>query len=188
VDATGSSTDVNSLSLGGNVTNQGILELDASESDVIMNGPSNTLTNDGTFETEGIGNSFIRTNVTNNGSVVIDANTAEDSSGGTTMFTNDAALSVGDGDGLSISGGSSFDQSSTATFSPTIDAATGASGIVGGVDTLDGALDPATVGSPTVGSTYEVLSGATSVTGTFSTIVGTYAATYSVAGVTVKFT
>jgi hypothetical protein len=172
------------------------LELDAEAASgsgsVQLLGQTDTVTNAGTFETEGgtVSADYLRTNLTNNSgaSVDIDGVTLEDSVGGATTLTNNGTVAVGDGDGLTLSNGSAFSQSSTGTFAPTVDASTGAFGITGGADSVAGTLDVTTAGLPAVGSTYDVIRSASSLGGTFSTLVGSYTVSYSSVAVTLTAT
>ena len=194
VDVIGNKSFKSVVDLSANLTNDGTLELDAQTASgsgsVQLVGQNQTVTNAGTLETEGgtIGAEYLRTNVINNsgGTVDIDGVTYEDGTGGATTLTNNGTVSVGDGGGLTLSNGSAFSQSSTGTFAPTVDASTGAFGITGGVDSVAGTLDVSTAGIPTVGSTYDVIRSASSVDGTFSTLVGSYVVSYSSTAVTVE--
>jgi hypothetical protein len=67
-------------------------------------------------------------------------------------------------------------------------AANKAYGIAGGAITVAGTLDPTTVGTPANGSTYNVISGASTLLGTFSTVDGAYTVSYGTGTVTVKAT
>ncbi len=194
VDVIGNRSFKSVADLAGNLTNDGTLELDADtgsgSGSVQLVGQADTVTNGGTLETEGgtVGADYLRTNVTNNigASVDIDGVTLEDGSGGATTLTNNGTLSVGDGDGLTLSDGSAFSQSSTGTFAPTVDASTGAFGITGGTDSVAGTLDVTTVGSPAVGSTYNVIRSSSSLLGAFSMLLGPYTVSYSSTAVTVE--
>ena len=196
VEVIGNTTYNSDTALTSNLTIDGTLELDAQTAAgsgyAIISNPSDTITNNGTFETEGgtVSPDYLRTNVTNasGGTVDIDGVTTDDASGGVTTLTNNGILSVGDGDAITVSNGSKVTQSSTGTFEPTVDASTGVFGIIGGVDTVAGTLDVNTVGAPTVGSMYNVIGSATSVTGTFSSVTGSYTVSYSSTAVTVKVT
>jgi hypothetical protein len=174
------------------LTNSGTFELDSESASgsVELNGPSDTLMNSGTFETVGgsVGDVYLRTNVTNTGTVTIGGTTTDDGSGGATTVTNEGKFSVAEGVGVTYSGNSGFTQTSSGTFSPTVDASTGVFGITGGIDDLAGTLDINTVGSPAVGNTYNVINNATFVTGTFPTVIGTYSVTYTTTDVTAKVT
>ena len=197
VDIIGNPTYNSNTTLGANLTNDGTLELDAEavagSGYAILTGQTFTVTNAGTFETEGgtVAPDYLRTNITDTsaGTTKIDGITTDDASGGTTTLTNNGTLSVGDGDAITITNGSGVTQTTTGTFEPTVDAtANKAYGIVGGAETLAGILDPTTVGSPAVNSTYNVISGASSVLGTFSAVDGAYTVSYSTGTVTVKAT
>ncbi len=197
VDIIGNPTYNSNATLGANLTNDGTLELDAlttaGSGYAILTGQTFTVTNAGTFETEGgtVSPDYLRTNITDTstGTTKIDGITTDDASGGTTTLTNNGTLSVGDGDAITITNGSGVTETSTGTFEPTVDAtANKAYGIVGGAESLAGILDPTTVGSPAVNSTYNVISGASSVVGTFSTVDGAYTVSYSTGTVTVKAT
>ena len=194
VDVIGNKSFKSVVDLATDLTNDGTLQLDAQAASgsggVQLVGQNQTVTNAGTLETEGgtTGADYLRTNVTNDigGTVDIDGVTNEDGGGGATTFTNNGTLSVGDGDGLTLSNGSAFSQTSTGTFAPTVDASTGAFGITGGADSVVGTLDVTTAGIPTLGSTYDVIHSASSLVGTFTTLVGSYAVSYSATAVTVK--
>jgi fibronectin-binding autotransporter adhesin len=199
VDVIGNTTSNAETTLGSNVTNNGTFELDSQTvassgyAMLYQSGSDFTFTNAGTFETLGatVADDYLRADITNDsgGTLTIDgAETAEDGASGATSITNGGTLSVGDGDNLAISGSSTFTQSSGGTFSPTVDATTGVWGITGGTDSVAGTLDVNTVGSPTVGNTYNVIGTATLVSGTFSTVVGSYSVTYTTTAVTVKVT
>ncbi len=197
--AIGNPSNNTEVTLGSNVTNNGTFELDsgtAASSGYAMLYQSSsdfTFTNANVFETLGatVGDDYLRADIVNDSgaTVTIDGvQTKEDGGGGATSITNGGTLSIGDGDNLAISGSSTFSQSSGGTFSPTVDATTGVWGITGGTDSVAGTLDVNTVGAPTVGNTYNVIGSATLVSGTFSTVVGSYSVTYTTTAVTVKVT
>ncbi len=195
VDIIGNPTYNTNATLGANLTNDGTLELDAlttaGSGYAILTGQTFTVTNAGTFETEGgtVSPDYLRTNITDTstGTTNIDGITTDDASGGTTTLTNNGTLSVGDGDAITITNGSGVTQTSTGTFEPTVDAtADKAYGIVGGAETLAGILDPTTVGSPALNSTYNVISGASALVGAFSSVDGAYTVSYSTGTVTLK--
>ncbi len=199
VEAIGNPSNNTTVTLGTNVTNDGTFELDsetAASSGFAMLYQSSsdfTFTNAGTFETLGatVNDDYLRADITNDSGATITIDgvqTKEDGGNGATSISNGGTLSIGDGDGLAISGSSTFSQSSGGTFSPTVDATTGVWGITGGTDSVAGTLDVNTVGSPTVGNTYNVIGSATSVSGTFSTVDGSYSVTYTTTAVTVKVT
>ncbi len=109
---------------------------------------------------------YIEANLINNGTVTIGGvSTKQDES---TTTTNAGTLAVSDGDSMALTGGAVYTQTSTGTFQATVDASTGVSGLTGGTDTLAGTLAINTVGSPTLGNSYDVISGATSESGAFS--------------------
>ena len=156
------------VTLGTNVTNDGTFELDsqaAASSGYAMlyeSASDFTFTNAGTFETLGatISPDYLRADIANDSGATITIDgvqTKEDGGNGATSINNGGTLSVGDGDNLAISGSSTFTQSSGGTFSPTVDATTGVWGITGGTDSVAGTLHVNTVGSPTVGNTYNVI-------------------------------
>jgi hypothetical protein len=156
----------------GGVTNNGTFILNTEASGGYANVTGGTLTNNATFETvaESANIDYIEANVVNSttGTMSIDAPLSRQDDGTTT--TNNGLVSVGDGGSLLLTGGSAFTQNSTGTFSATVDATTGAFGINGGTDKLAGTLAINTVGSPTLANVYDVITGATSVTGTFPTL------------------
>ena len=141
MDVIGNPTYNTNVTLGANLTNDGTLELDAETApgsgNAILTGQTFTVTNAGTFETEGgtVSPDYLRTNITDTstGTTKIDGITTDDGSGGATTVTNSGILSVGDGDAITITNGSGVTQTSTGTFEPTVDApANKAYGIVGG--------------------------------------------------------
>jgi hypothetical protein len=118
VDIIGNPTYNSNTTLGANLTNDGTLEIDAlttaGSGDAILSGPAFTVTNAGTFETEGgtVAPDYLRTNITNNpgATVAIDGITNEDASGGATTLTNKGAFSVGSSGSLTLTNGSAFTQ------------------------------------------------------------------------------
>jgi len=159
-----------STTLDAALTNNGTLAIDSASSAIaLLNGSSFFLTNNGTFETLGAttAGDYLRSNVTNNaGGVVSIAGVSTIQDVGTTT-TNDGTLSVADGSTLALSGGSKLVEGTTATFQPTVDATTGAFGVTGGSVSLAGTLGANTVGKPTLGQAFNVVS-SSAVTGSFS--------------------
>ena len=161
---------VNSIAAlaGAGVTNDGTFVLDSVSGGGYADVNGGPLTNDGTFVTEGAtsNDDYIEANLINNGTVTIGGvSTKQDES---TTTTNAGTLAVSDGDSMALTGGAVYTQTSTGTFQATVDASTGVSGLTGGTDTLAGTLAINTVGSPTLGNSYDVISGATSESGAFS--------------------
>jgi hypothetical protein len=161
---------VNSIAAlaGAGVTNDGTFVLDSESGGGYADVNGGPLTNDGTFVTEGAtsNDDYIEANLINNGTVTIGGvSTKQDES---TTTTNAGTLAVSDGDSMALTGGAVYTQTSTGTFQATVDASTGVSGLTGGTDTLAGTLAINTVGSPTLGNSYDVISGATSESGAFS--------------------
>jgi hypothetical protein len=196
VDVIGNPTYFSITTLSANLTNDGTLVLDsqntADSGYAILNGPTYTVTNAGTFETEGgtVQPNYLRTNLTNTstGKTEINGLTTDDGSGGDTTLTNSGTLSVADGDGITISG-SSFVQTSTGTFEPTVDvAANKAYGLSGSAYTLAGTLDPTTLGTPAANSTYNVIANTSQIIGSFTTVTGPYTVSYPTGSVTLKAT
>ncbi len=195
VDAIASPSYSTDVEITATVTNNGTFELDsenvADTGSAELYGPSETLDNAGTFETVGGADNgiYLRTSVTNTGTVTIDGITTDDGAGGATTLSNSGTFSVDDGEGITFSGNSTFTLGSGGTFSPTVDASTGVWGITGGFDpSVGGKLAINTVGAPALDSTYNVINGATGLTGTFSSVSGSYTVTYSSTAVTAKFT
>jgi hypothetical protein len=179
------------------ITNDGTLTLDdtgtTSASDVTLYG--GTVTNNGTFNATGVTGGttveeVISTNLTNttSGKVTISDPDVEQPDGTTT--TNDGVFNVTNGGSITLAASSVYSQGSTGTFGATVDAHTGAFGLSGGTDTLDGTLAIDTVGKPTVGTVYNVIASAASITGTFSTISSgsdNYDVAYQTTSVTATF-
>ena len=158
-----------SLSLASpGVTNDGTLALDSQANGGYALVSGSPLTNNGTFETlDGTTNDdYIRAAVTNDKGATINIQAPNSHQDTGTTTSNNGTLAVGDGDGLALSGGSALVQGSTGSFVPTVDATKGGFGITGGTVTLGGTLGAVTVGTPTLGKVFTVLSGAT-VSGTF---------------------
>ncbi len=155
----------------GNLTNKGTIALESLDEDspayLDDSSTSGMLTNDGTIEAlaGAPGASFVQINTTNK-------------KGGT--------VSVADGANLSFTG-YELTETPSSTLGVTVDANTDAGyGIVGGKLALAGTLLVTTVGTPTTGSDYEVISGSTD-TGTFSTVTTgsqAYTVAYNTTGVT----
>jgi hypothetical protein len=154
------------------VTNDGTFVLDSQSGGGYADVNGGTLTNNGLFKTaaDGTNVTYIDANLTNSstGTVTIASSASKQDVGTTT--TNNGLFSVADGGVITLSGGSIFTQGSAGTFSATVDATNGAFGLTGGTDTLAGTLAINTVGSPTLGTKYNVITAATSVTGTFSSL------------------
>jgi hypothetical protein len=118
VDAIGDASYSTYVEMSANLTNSGTFELDsenvAGAGSVELYGPTETLTNDGTFETVGGADAdiLLRTNLTNPSgkTTTIDGITTDDGAGGATTLTNDGTFSVGSGDSLILTGNSSFTQ------------------------------------------------------------------------------
>ena len=154
------------------VTNNGKLILDTEAGGGYADINGGLLTNNGTLQTvkDGSNNDYIEASVTNatGGTVTIASpTTSQDES---TTTTNHGTFSVVDGGAITLTGGAAFTQSSTGTFSAAVDATNGVFGLKGGTDTIAGTLVITTVGSPTLGSPYNVISGAASLAGTFSAL------------------
>ncbi|HTT87229.1 MAG TPA: hypothetical protein VMF60_07675, partial [Acidimicrobiales bacterium] len=154
----------------GNLTNKGTIGMESLDEDspayLYDSSSSGKITNDGTIEAlDGApGPTYIQVNVTN-------------ASGG--------VVSVADGANVSFSG-YKLTETAKSTMSVTVDANADAGyGIVGGKVALAGTLSVITVGTPSSGSKYQVISGATD-TGSFSTVDSSqaYTVTYSSKGVT----
>jgi hypothetical protein len=166
--------------IGAGVTNNGTLLLDSTNANyaLISGAP---LTNNATFNTvDGAGGiRYLRVPVTNAGTMTIGAvDTRQDNA---TATTNNGTVTVLDGAKLNMSGGASYSQAASARLNVTVDAATGAFGILGGGGnvTVAGTLGVTTAGNPTLGHTYDVIANAVR-SGTFSTVT-TGATHYSVA-------
>jgi hypothetical protein len=179
------------------ITNDGTLTLDetgtTSASDIELYG--GTVTNNGTFDATGVTGGTtveeaIATNLTNTASGKVTISDADVEQPDDTTTTNDGVFSVTNGGGITLAGSSVYSQGSTGTFGATVDAHTGAFGLSGGTDTLDGTLAIDTVGKPAVGTVYNMIASAASITGTFSTISSgsdTYDVAYPTTSVTATF-
>jgi hypothetical protein len=155
----------------GNLTNKGTIAIESLDEDspayLYDSSTSGKLTNDGTIEAlaGAPGANFIQINTANE-------------TGGT--------VSVADGANLSFAG-YKLTETASSTLGVTVDANADAGyGIVGGKLALAGTLLETTVGTPTTGTAYQVISGSTD-TGSFSTVsTGSqaYTVAYSSRGVT----
>lgn len=178
------------MSLGGTgVTNDGTINIDSQVNGGYADVSGSALTNNGLLETTGATTQidYIEANVTNNqgGTIEIAGVTSRQDEATTT--TNSGTFEVTDGAAIALTGGGLFTQTSTGTYAPTVDASTGVWGLSGGDDTVAGTLAIATVGSPTLGTAYQVITGANSLAGTFSAFSfgpHAYAVTYSSTAVT----
>jgi hypothetical protein len=173
---------------GASVTNNGTLRLDSLDGSYALISGS-PLTNAGTLTTvqDAGGTRYVRVTVTNSGTMSIGAFDSREDNG--TATSNSGTLSVADGANLAMSNGSSYSQTSGGTLAVVVDvpAATGY-GLTGGAVTLAGTLDVTTVGTPTSGTSFSVISGASSRSGTFATVSSavSYTPLYSTAGVKLK--
>jgi len=187
-----------STTLLGNVTNNGTLSLDSVDADtysLITDSVSgDSLTNNGTFQTlAGAGGTrYLRVNVVNDAGATVSISAASTLQDQGTTDTNAGTWNVKDGGELSLSGNSSFVESSGAKLGVTIDTSATGGGISGGTITVTGTLTVTTVGTPTSGTAYTVLSSpGGSFSGTFSTIntgSTSYTAAYAVTGLTLTAT
>jgi hypothetical protein len=179
-------------SLSGTVTDDGTLDLTSPDGGgfALIQGSPLTVASGGLFETTGTDGQtrYIRVNVTNEAGGTVDLQSPGGLADQGTTFTNSGTFAFADGGDLSLTGGSTFTQTSGGVFDPTVDATTGVSGLSGGTYTLAGELEVTTVGTPTVGNTYQPISGASSVSGTFSMLSfgpHAYAVSYPGTAVTV---
>jgi fibronectin-binding autotransporter adhesin len=153
------------------LVNNGTLAVDseATSAALLSGGNGVTVTNNGTFETLGATGAidYLRVNLINAAAATVDISGVTTDQDSTTTTTNDGTLSVADGATLALSGGSQLVEGTTATFQPTVDATNGAFGVTGGTVSLAGTLGITTVGKPTLGQAFNVVSGST-VSGSFS--------------------
>jgi hypothetical protein len=153
------------------LVNDGTLAVDAegTNSALLSGGSGVTITNNGTFETLGATGAidYLRVDLINSSGGTVDLSGVTNDQDSTTTTTNDGTLSVADGATLALSGGSQLVEGTTATFQPTVDATNGAFGVTGGTVSLAGTLGITTVGKPTLGQAFNVVSGST-VSGSFS--------------------
>jgi hypothetical protein len=125
---------------GGYLTNDGTVTIDTAFNPGPCNSCYSVITNDGTF------------GVASTGSVA---------SGGANgnLFTNNGDLSLASTAVFTWNGGGPFTQNSAGTFTDTIDAISGNYGLIngGGDASIAGTLDITTVGSPAMGSMWEII-------------------------------
>jgi hypothetical protein len=162
------------LSLSGTtVTNDGTITLSSTTTSQYADLSGNAfLDNNGTLTTVQGGGStrYLEVNFVNETSGTVSIGSADTRVDAGTDFTNNGSVSVADGDGLAFSGGSVFSQGSAGTLGVTVDATTGNGyGISGNTISVAGKLAITTVGTPSSGSVYTVIS-ATSLTGRFASI------------------
>jgi hypothetical protein len=167
----GSSTNVG-VTLTSNVTDDGTLNLNSTSSGYsLIEGDALTVGSGGALTTSGSGsNSYLRvtTSIDTGGSATIgNPDTVQDTG---TATVNSGTLKVADGGKLTLSGGSTLNNKAGATFGVAVDATTGAWGVAasGNSVSLAGTLEVTTVGSPTLGNTYDPITG--SISGTFSSL------------------
>jgi fibronectin-binding autotransporter adhesin len=165
----GSSTNVEAT-LSGTLTDNGTLDLNSTSNGFSMiEGDALTVASGGALTTSGSGSeSYLRVPITidTGGTVTIgNPDTVQDSG---TATVNSGTLKVVDGGELTLSSTSTLTNNAGGTLGVTVDASTGAWGVAASGDSvsLAGTLEVTTVGSPTLGNTYEPITG--SVTGTFS--------------------
>jgi hypothetical protein len=164
-------------SLGTNLTIDGLLTVGSSgSSTTILNGQTVTLTVGAGGElatpADETGGVYLRINVDNKGTVDIGAaDTISDGSGAPSVITNDGLFNLETG-GYSLSGGSAYTQNADGTLETTIDASTPANGEMtlsgGSPQSIAGALEVNTIGSPAPSSSWTVIGGGSTRAGTFS--------------------
>jgi streptogramin lyase len=135
-----------------------------------------TLTNTGHLNTMvgGGGSRFLRLNLTNTASGIVDigAATSQDGVGGATTTTNNATLILEKAQTLALTGGSTFTQGFGGTLATTIDVTATTFGRLtayGALVSVDGLLKVTTVGSPPPGSPWPIISSA-NVLGRFASL------------------
>jgi hypothetical protein len=155
----------------------------------VLSGPG-ALTNSGQLNAiaGGGGNRYLRTSISNAAAGTIDIGTTTIQDQGTAT-TNNGTVTVEANGTLSLGNGFSFAQAASATFATTIDANAVTFGQLtggGGPVSLDGKLVVTTVGSPAIGSSWPIISGA-SRSGQFATLdfrSNNYDVQYTSTGVT----
>jgi fibronectin-binding autotransporter adhesin len=178
-------------SLEVNLTNAGTITLGDSNGGYSgLQGPGD-LTNNGHLNTvQGGGNSrFLRVNVSNGATGVVDIAAPDTRQDQGTLTSSDGTVRIEAAGSLALSSGSSFSEGGSSTFAPTIDANTATFGQLsagGGPVSLGGKLMVTTVGSPAVNSAWPIISGANR-SGQFATLdfgSSSYDVQYSPTGVT----
>ena len=178
------------VALAVNLTNAGTITLGDSNGGFSVLSSPGALTNSGQLNTVagGGGLRYLRTGISNAAAGTIDIGTTTIQDRGTATTNNGTATFEADGS-LSLGGGSSFAQAASATFATTIDANAVTFGQLtggGGPVSLDGKLVVTTVGSPAIGSSWPIISGA-SRSGQFATLdfrSNNYDVQYTSTGVT----
>lgn len=178
--AAGDDSTVNLL--GGTLTNQGTLVLDsgAGASTGLENG---TLDNKATLRSvQGAGGArSLGVKILNEAGATVDIGSSDTRQDTATLTTNAGTLELEGGAHLTLSNGAELTESSGASTWLAVDAVNGSSTITGGTIRIDGILRVPTKGSPTIGSSYPLISGATR-TGTFGSVRSegaAYSITYS---------
>ena len=178
------------VALAVNLTNAGTITLgDSNGGFSVLSGPG-ALTNSGQLNAiAGRGGlRYLRASISNAAAGTIDIGTTTIQDQGTVTANNGAATFEAGGS-LSLGGGSSFAQAASATFATTIDANAVTFGQLtggGGPVSLDGKLMVTTVGSPAIGSSWPIISGANR-SGQFATLdfgSNNYDVQYPLTGVT----
>jgi hypothetical protein len=174
---------------GGTVTNSGTLVLDSSNGNyALING--DTLDNKATLRTvqDAGGQRYFEAPITNEAGATIQINSADTRQDVGTVTANSGTLALGDGAHLVLSGGSSITETASSITGATIDASPsiGTSTMSGGTIGIASTFQVATVGSPSLGASYQPIVG-TALSGTFATLkYGTadYDTSYSASAVT----
>jgi hypothetical protein len=170
------------LQISGNVTNGGTLVFDNSDptsgswTDVTGSG---VLTNTGTISTlqDAGGTRYFEVNVTNSGSMTLNAKTNSFDEGNTLI--NNGTLTLAAGSSLNSSGTVKLNASGTLALGISTSPAA-FSTLTGGTVTLGGTLDVSTVGHPLAGKVYKVITATTSKKGTFASENFTGGTSYTV--------
>jgi hypothetical protein len=152
------------------VTNNGTLALTVPSGGGSVQLSGGPLANNGNLSTNGSSNgSYLRVTINNAHSGVITVNSSNTHQDSNTVTTNDGLLSVTDGANLTLSSSSSVVEHADGTLSGVADATNGGYGITisGGSVALAGTLAVTTVGTPTLGQTFNIVGG-TGVSGSFS--------------------
>ncbi|MGA2838280.1 MAG: hypothetical protein ABSF84_16970 [Acidimicrobiales bacterium] len=154
----------------------------------LVEGDALTVASGGSFTTTGTtGNAYLRVPLTNQADGTVTIGSSDTLQDQNTADTNAGTFQVSNGGKLSMSSSSII--TNTGTLGTTVDA-TGptTSGITGGEIAAGGTFEATTIGSPTVGTVFTPISGAT-ITGAFSNLeYGPYGYSTSVSTTSVTIT
>ena len=155
---------------GATLTNNGTLNMDSTNGDYSLL-QSGALTNAGNLNVvQGSGGTrYLRVPITNTGSGNVSITSTDVRQDQATANVNNGSWILGDGALVTQGGGSSITTGANGTLGFTVHAPSAVSRITGGAVTLGGRLKVNTTGSPTVGTVFTPVTGAT-VSGSFASL------------------